>query len=135
MFYFFVNLVLHTVVSGALLWLLLRFVRMNKNRKNKKGFTFLLPVLCVLIFSFHAFTNTLPKLGDVPAVIQSAYQPARQGVVEEVGLFNNTLRIDGEVYFYNPFEYKPAVGDYLLVTATRYSHYIAHFSVVADRAQ
>ena len=130
MVYFFINLIIHIAVSVFLLGGMLRFIRMNRTRKNRKGLTFFMPVVCVAIFSFHAFTNTLPKMADIPAMVQSTYQPMKSGIVESVGWFNNTVVIDGVKYYFNPFAYKPVVGDHLNISATEYAKYIAHFSIV-----
>jgi len=133
MVYFFINLAIHLGISFLLLFLLLKFVRMNRERKNKHGLTFLIPVLIVLVFFLHGLWNTFPKTADSIAMVKGSYQPIVEGTVEEIGLVNNTLRIDGVVYFYNPFMHKPEVGDTIRISTTQYSNYIAVLSRVGEK--
>ena len=132
MVYFFINLVLHLAISCALVVFLLRFAKANRDRTNKRGFTFLLPVLFAIIFLFHGITNTFPKLADSVFIVnETHHQYMPRGTVESIGLFNNTFIINDTKYYYNPFAFKPKNGDILQVNSTPYSRYITKLTPVS----
>ena len=133
MIYFFINLMIHLSVSGIFLFFLIRTAEANAGRKNKRGISFLLPFLFSVFFLLHGLWNTFPKAADSVAIVKQSYQPIVEGSVEEIGFINNTLKINGVVYFYNPFAYKPNVGDTIRISTTEYSRYIANLSVVEKK--
>lgn len=124
MIYFIINLILHAIVSFILLMLLLRFVKINRKRKNKRGFTYLLPVVVTIVFILHGIYNTFPKMGDFVSVIKNTYPVTVVGTVESIGFANSNMMIDGKRYYFNPFTYKPKQGDVISGKATQYAHYI-----------
>lgn len=120
--YFFINLALHGLVSLGLLMLLLYFASRNRKRKNRRGLSFLLPVIAVLIFLFQTITVFIPRVLDSVYVIKSNYQVVT-GVVESVEFLNHAVVIDGESYYFNPFLFKPETGDRLTISYTPYAHF------------
>lgn len=122
MVYFFINLILHLIVSVGLLLLLLFYSDKNKKRLNRRGWTFLLPVIVVLVFLWQTGAVTIPRVIDSVSVIKGNYLTAT-GVVESVEYLNHAAVIDGTSYYYNPFVYKPKVGDEITVSYTPYAHF------------
>lgn len=133
MFYFAINLIVHLIITCFLVLFILRFAKANKQRKNTRGISFLLPLVFSVIFFLHAVTNTFPKLADSIPVFTETYQPLKEGEVESISLFNNSLVIDGIKYFYNPFAHKPEKGDVLQIYSTQHSHYIVKLLPVAGK--
>jgi len=128
MIYFFINLCFHFLISIGLLLILLRFVSINQKRKNKKGISYLLPVVVTVVFLFQAVSVTAPRLMDSVYVMKENYQTI-SGKVESVGYLNHALVIDGEKYYYNPFIFKPQAGDILEISYTPYAHYVADLAL------
>lgn len=128
MVYFFINLCFHFLISIGLLLVLLRFVSNNQKRKNKKGITYLLPVVVTVVFLFQAVSVTAPRLMDSVFVMKTNYQTI-SGKVESVGYLNHALVIDGQKYYYNPFIFKPQAGDVLEISYTPYAHYVADLAL------
>ena len=128
MIYFFINLCFHFLISIGLLLLLLRFVSNNQKRKNKKGISYLLPVVVTVVFLFQAVSVTAPRLVDSVFVMKTNYQTI-SGKVESVGYLNHALVIDGEKYYYNPFIFKPQPGDVLEISYTPYAHYVGDLAL------
>lgn len=125
MVYFFINLLLHGAVSLILLLVFFRALRVNYERKNKRGISYLLPVLLTAILLAQVIGFTVPRLLDSVYVLKSNYRTV-SGEVESIGFLNNTMRIDGKDYFYNPLSStnKPLEGDYLEISYTRYSRFV-----------
>lgn len=125
MVYFFINLMLHGAVTLALLLVFFRVLRVNHERKNKKGLSYLLPVLLTVILLAQAISFTIPRLLDSVYVIKGSYRTVI-GEVESIGFLNNTMQIDGKDYFYNPLSSKntPREGDYLEISYARYSGFV-----------
>jgi hypothetical protein len=123
--YFFINLLLHGAVSLTLLLFFFRALRVNYERKNKRGISYLLPVLLTAILLAQVIGFTVPRLLDSVYVMKNNYRTV-SGEVESIGVFNNTMRIDGKDYFYNPLSStnKPLEGDYLEISYTRYSRFV-----------
>ena len=132
MVYFTINLMIHMTISCFFIIFILRFAKINKQRKNTRGISFLFPVLLSILFLFHAILNTFPKLADTVPVFTQVYQPPQSGTVESISFFNNSLVIDGTKYFYNPFAYKPEEGDIIQIYSTPYSHYAAKVLPVTE---
>lgn len=124
MVYFFINLGIHLLISSALLFIILRFVSNNQKRRNRRGISYLLPVILTIIFLYQAVTVSAPRILDSVYVIKSNYETII-GRVEKVEYLNHALVIDGESYYYNPFILKPQVGDRLQISYTPYAHYVA----------
>lgn len=128
MIYFFINLCFHFLISIGLLLVLLHFVSINQKRKNRKGISYLLPVVITVVFLFQAVSVTAPRLIDTVFVMKENYQTI-SGKVESVGFLNHALFIDGEKYYYNPFIFKPQAGDVLEISFTPYAHYAADLAL------
>ncbi len=130
--YYFINLTLHLMVSGGLLFLILVSIRQNQTRKTKRGFLFFLPVLLTLIFLFQAASYTIPRALDMIYVLKNNYRTT-DGVVTDVGYLNNTMTIDDTTYYFNPFLYKPEEGDRLTVLYTPYARFVGEVKLSSDR--
>lgn len=128
MVYFFINLCLHLAVSLILLLLLLKFVSNNRNRRNRKGISYLLPAVLTVVFLIQVLSVSAPRALDSVYVIKQNYQTI-SGRVESVKYMNHALVIDGETYYYNPFIQEPHTGDNLEISFTPYAHYIAVLSL------
>jgi len=128
MIYFFINLCIHLLVSFCILLMILHFVAKNKHRRNKKGISFLLPVVLTLIFVFQVLRISAPRVLDTVYIIKNNFQTV-SGQVESVGFLNHALVMDGETYYYNPFIYKPEVGDSLKISYTPFAHYISQLAL------
>ena len=128
MIYFFINLFLHFLISALLLVLLLRLVRNNQRRKNKRGIYYLFPVAVTIVFLIQVITVSAPRVLDSVYVIKQNYQTV-SGRVESVKYLNHALVIDGETYYYNPFFPQPQTGDLYEISYTPYAHYISEFSL------
>ena len=128
MIYFFINLCFHFLISIGLLLALLRFVSNNQKRRNRRGISYLLPVVITVIFLFQAVSVTAPRLLDSVYVLKQNYETI-SGRVESVGYLNHALVIDGEKYYYNPFIFKPQAGDILEISFTPYAHYVSELAL------
>lgn len=128
MIYFFINLFLHFLVSALLLILLLRLVNNNRRRKNRRGITYLFPVVVSIVFLIQVITASAPRVLDSVYVMKQNYQTV-SGRVESVKYLNHALIIDGETYYYNPFFPQPQPGDVYEISYTPYAHYISEFSL------
>jgi hypothetical protein len=130
--YYFINLTLHLMISCGILFLILVSIRQNKTRKTKRGFLFLLPVLLTLIFLFQSASFTIPRALDMIYVLKNNYRTI-DGVVTDVGYLNNTMMIDDQTYYFNPFLYKPEEGDQLTVLYTPYARFVGEVKLSSDR--
>lgn len=128
MIYFLINLCLHFLISIGLLLAVLRFVSNNQKRRNRRGISYLLPVVITVIFLFQAVSVTAPRLLDSVYVLKQNYETI-SGEVESVGYLNHALVIDGEKYYYNPFIFKPQAGDILEISFTPYAHYVSELAL------
>ena len=128
MIYFFINLCIHFLISIGLLLALLRFVSNNQKHKNRRGISYLLPVVITVIFLFQAVSVTAPRLLDSVYVLKQNYETI-SGRVESVGYLNHALVIDVEKYYYNPFIFKPQAGDILEISFTPYAHYVSELAL------
>jgi len=128
MIYFFINLCFHFLISIGLLLALLRFVSNNQKRRNRRGISYLLPVVITVIFLFQAVSVTAPRLLDSVYVLKQNYETI-SGKVESVGYLNHALVIGGEKYYYNPFIFKPQAGDILEISFTPYAHYVSELAL------
>ena len=128
MIYFCINLCIHFLISIGLLLALLRFVSNNQKHKNRRGISYLLPVVITVIFLFQAVSVTAPRLLDSVYVLKQNYETI-SGKVESVGYLNHALVIDGEKYYYNPFIFKPQAGDILEISFTPYAHYVSELAL------
>ncbi|MEI8200114.1 MAG: hypothetical protein WCG21_08630 [Eubacteriales bacterium] len=128
MIYFFINLCLHFLISVGLLLALLRFVSNNQKHRNRRGISYLLPVVITVIFLFQSLYVTAPRLLDCVYVLKQNYETI-SGKVESVGYLNHALVIDGEKYYYNPFIFKPQAGDILEISFTPYAHYVSELKL------
>lgn len=131
MVYFFVNLCLHLLVSLTILLFLLKFVSNNRNRRNRKGISYLLPAVLTVVFLVQVLSVSAPRVLDSVYVIKQNYQ-TMSGRVESVKYMNHALVIDGETYYYNPFMQEPHAGDNLEISFTPYAHYIAVLSLAKE---
>lgn len=131
MVYFIINLILHAAVSGLLLLIFFHYVRLNQERRNKKGLSYLLPTLLAAFLLVQFVGYTVPRLLDMGTVAKSTYRIAI-GEVEETVFMNNSMKIDGKTYYYNPFLYKPHEGDRLEFTYAPNSKYISAMKVVEE---
>ncbi len=124
---------LHGAVSLALMLAFLRTLRINHERKNKRGLSYLLPFVLTVILLAQSIKFTIPRLLDSVYVIKEDYQTV-SGEVESIGFFNNTMRIDGKNYFYNPLSStsKPLEGDYLEISYARYSGFVLDMKRVPE---
>jgi len=129
MVYFFINLGLHLLISCVLLFVLLHYVSNNQNQKNKRGIAYLLPVFITALFLLQTVFFSAPRILDSVNVVKSSYLTVT-GQVESVGFLNHSLVIDGKTYYYNPFVYKPKVGNELEISYTPNARYIAELALL-----
>lgn len=124
MLYFFINLTGHTVISLVLVLVLIHRLRINQQRKNRRGLTYFYPVIVAAVILFQMVSFTIPRLLDTTDIIRGVYT-SKIGTVEKIDFLNNAMTLDGETFFYNPLVHKPHVGDRLNISHTRYSGYIS----------
>lgn len=129
MLYFFINLAGHVLITFALIMILIRRLRINQERRNRRGILYLLPVLLTVLVLFQAISFTIPRLLDTTDIIRGLYE-SKTGTVEKIDYLNNAMTLDGERYFYNPMVHKPQIGDRLAITYTDYSGYISDMDKV-----
>jgi hypothetical protein len=129
MVYFIINLIAHLAVSVLLLLIIMRFVSNNRQHKNKKGISFLLPVFVTVIFLMQVMSFSVPRVLDSVSIIKKSYNTVT-GRVESVGFLNNSILVDGKTYYYNPFLYNPREGDLLEISYTPYARYIADLTAL-----
>ena len=131
MVYFFINLILHAAISFGLLMLLLFLSEKNRKRSNKRGISFLLPVVVVMILLYQVITFSIPRILDSVTVIKNNYQ-TETGVVESIGFLNHSVTMDNKTYYYNPFMFEPQKGDTLVILYTPNAHYAYSLSPAAE---
>ena len=113
-------------ITLFLLLFLLKRVKKNQMRDNRRGVSFLLPVLTSLLLLFHGILHTFPKMVDAISVMKGTYPSIVTGTIEDIGFLQHTMKIDGTVYYFNPFAFKPKEGEKIQGEATQYAHYMVY---------
>ena len=121
--YYIVNLAVHVIISIAMIVTTVIFSNRNRKRKTRHVLTFFLPTVMAVVTVFYVFTITWPRLLDLSDVSTQNYY-SYTGEVESVSSFNNTMTIDGELYYINPMRELPEVGSKVRIRYTRYSKYV-----------
>ena len=129
--YFLINLCVHLFVTLLLVILIIIFANRNKHGKTKYPVSYFIPTVLAVFVAFYVFNITGPRLLDVSNVAAQSYY-SYTGEIERVSLVNNTLVIDGEVYYFNPMREVPEPGSKVRIRYTRYSKYIIEIEPVDD---
>jgi len=130
MVYFFSNLMVHLFISASLAIAVVFFHRANRRQTVKKGIFFLLPFFVSILFLLHVAFVSVPRMLDSVDVMRARYEKSEY-VVEAVGPLN-TLDLDGQTYYRNPFVPKPQVGDVLVVEHTVHARYVASMKKIGE---
>lgn len=131
MSYFWVNLSAHLLVSFLLLLLFLWCVKNNQHNRWKKGFLFLAPFVVMVILLFQLSIYVVPRILDTTTVLRSTFR-ITDGTIEDVNSMKNSIVIDGDTYYVNPFSFEYEVGDEVTVKYTPYARYAYELEIVKD---
>ena len=125
--YFYVNLAAHIVVFIALIVLMLVFIGRNQKRKTKHGFIFFLPVVLMMVSVLDLFLFAGPRILDIDNMVSGTYQ-FEVGKVEETGVFNNTIVVNGKTFYVNPLADIPEAGTNIRIKHTEHSNYVVELA-------
>jgi len=131
MSYFWVNLGAHLLVSLLLLLVFLKASKNTQRNRWKHGFLYLLPVVLMVILLVQLWLFSVPRVLDTTTVLRSTYK-VESGTIEKVYSLKNMIKIDGEVYYVNPFEFDLEEGDEVVVKYTPYARYAYSLELRSD---
>ena len=129
--YYIANLLVHVVVTIILLVVFTVFAERNRKKKTRYPVSYFIPTAAAVIIVFYVFMITGPRLLDLSDVATQNYY-SYTGEIESTSLLNNTVTIDGKVYFINPLRELPGVGSKVRIRYTRYSNYVISVETVDD---
>jgi hypothetical protein len=132
--YFAFTLALSLVISGTFLAGLVKSLQINWARKNRRPASFLTPVILTGAFVLLSISLTVPRLLDIVSLASGSY------IIEEISLVEgdigwNTLKTDHRNFFYNQWQFHPAIGNSYRISYTPHSMYIVSMSEVMDTSE
>ena len=129
--YYIVNLAVHLAVTLIFIILLIVFSNRNKKRKTKYPVSYFIPTVLAIVIVAYVYGITGPRLLDLSDVASQDYY-SYTGEIDEISVFNNTLTVDGQVYYINPLRELPGVGEKVRIRYTRFSRYVISVEVVDE---
>lgn len=121
--YFIANLGVHVLLTIILIVIIVVFSNRNRVKKTKYVVAYFVPTLAALVTVLYVFFITGPRLLDLSDVATQNYY-SYTGVIDEISVFNNSLKIDGHVYYINPLRDLPEPGSKVKIRYTRYCNYV-----------
>lgn len=121
--YYIANLLVHIIVTVALIIMVVVFSNRNRKRKTKYPVSYFIPTVLSILAAAYMFFITGPRLLDLADVATQNYY-SYTGVIDELSWVNNTLTVDGKLYYINPLRDLPAEGTKVRIRYTRYSNYV-----------
>ena len=129
--YYIANLAVHCFVTLILIILTVVFSNRNRERKTGHVLTYFVPTFLAVLTAVYVFNITGPRLLDLSDVATSNYY-LYTGQIESLSLINNSLTIDGKVYYINPLRDLPGEGTKVKIRYTRYSNYVISVEAVDE---
>lgn len=129
--YYIANLAVHLAVTLIFIILLIVFSNRNKKRKTKYPVSYFIPTVLAIVIVAYVYGITGPRLLDLSDVATQDYY-SYTGEIDEISVFNNTLTVDGQVYYINPLRKLPGVGEKVRIRYTRFSRYVISVEVVDE---
>ncbi len=121
--YYIANLLVHIIVTVALIIMVVVFSNRNRKRKTKYPVSYFIPTVLSILAAAYMFFITGPRLLDLADVATQNYY-SYTGVIDELSWVNNTLTVDGKLYYINPLRDLPEEGTKVRIRYTRYSNYV-----------
>lgn len=121
--YFIANLGIHVLLTVVLIVIIIVFSNRNRVKKTKYVLAYFVPTIAAVITVLYVFLITGPRLLDLSDVATQNYY-SYTGVIDEISVFNNSLVIDGHVYYINPLRELPEAGSKVRIRYTRYCSYV-----------
>ena len=121
--YFLFNLLCHLLMFVVFTIITLIFYDRNRKRKTKHGFMYFAPLIFSMIAVAYAIMLPLPRILDMKSVLGNKYL-SYTGTVESVGALKNTITVDDQTFFINPFSTMPEEGENIRIKYTGYSRYV-----------
>lgn len=134
MVFFFWSLCLSLILTVVLTVLLLYALRVNRERKNQHGISFLLPVLLTGVFLAVTLFTTIPRLLDTVNILTQTYSIEEIDVPME-GLAWNRVITKKQDYYFNQWQIELTPGERYRVEFTPRSRYITKATRVEVQAE
>ncbi len=129
--YFIANLAVHVVLTLVMVVIMIVFSNRNRVKKTKYVIAYFIPTITAIIAVFYVFFITGPRLLDLSDVATQNYY-SYTGVIDELSLLNNSLKIDGHTYYINPLRDLPPEGTKVRIRYTRYCNYVISVETIEE---
>lgn len=134
MLYFSLSLILSLMLTAALLACLIKSLRINWSRKNRRPLGYLTPVILTVLFILISLTVAIPRLMDVVNMISQSYS-IETVKVNDAGLGWSKLRHEQRVYYFNHWRFQPEPGRTYRIYFTPNSRFIVYMDDVTETAE
>ena len=128
--YYVVNLIAHSLVTIALIAVIIVTFSRNQKRKTKHVQTYFLPFIFAIFAVLDLCFLTGPRLLDLSSMINDTLE-THTGVVTDIAYFNNYIEVDGHRYYLNPLNVLPNVGDTVKVRFTPNAGFAGSLELIA----
>ena len=123
MLFFIVNLILSLTISGAMLAGLIKSLRINWERRNRRPIGYLTPVLLMAAFILLSTYLTAPRLLDTVAMVTHDYETETVTLQRE-NISWSSLDTKDKRFYFNQWQHHPEAGKTYKITYTPHSRYI-----------
>lgn len=125
---FSVSLVVSLLLAGIVIWLLLKRLRINRNKSNKIAVFYLLPIALTIVLLSVIIWLVVPRAMDVPNVISGNFDVVETELTEEM-LVNTGIVVGDQHYFLlTKKQLKP--GGYVRLYVTPHAGYVMRVDVL-----
>jgi predicted PurR-regulated permease PerM len=123
MLFFIVSLLLSLIISGAVLAGLVKSLRINWERRNRRPVGYLTPVLLMAAFILLSAYLAAPRLLDSVSMITRDYE-TETVTLQKDHISWSSLDAKGRRFYFNQWAFKPEAGITYKITYTPHSRYI-----------
>lgn len=95
---FSVSLVVSVLLAGIIIWLLVKRLRINRNKSNKIAVLYLLPVTLTALLLAVIIWLVIPRAMDIPNVISGNFDVVETELTEDM-LVKTGIVVDKQHYF------------------------------------
>ncbi len=122
--YFALGLLLSLALTGALVALLVMFLRKNWNHANKTRLSYLAPIVLIVAIVYLSMTQLVPRVFDLVQLVNRQYNVREIEIPDEVIPGTHTLKIDGQIFFFPPGTFESSDKGRYQITYTPRTLYI-----------
>ena len=123
MFYYLISVALCLAISGILLALLFRALRINQTHRNRHPAGFLTPIALTLVFLAFTVRLTAPQVIDLVPLLTETYS-IEEIEVKSDGLGWNSLVLEESRFFFNRWQVEMEPGRTYRIEFTPRAHYL-----------